>query len=85
MPARPLNDENMEPEGPCMRFISLEPRARPFLEVDDDAAAPPPVYMPAARPLEHLPKIQMPEFQGKKGVPAQMWCETLTRFKICTN
>jgi hypothetical protein len=23
----------------------------------------------------------MPEFQGKKGVPAQMWLESLTRFQ----
>jgi hypothetical protein len=81
MPARPLNDENMEPEGPRMRSISLEPRARPFFEAGDGAAAPPPVYVPAARPLGNLPKIQMPEFQGKKGVPTQMWLESLTRFQ----
>jgi hypothetical protein len=61
MPARPLNDENMEPEGPRMRSISLEPRTRPFFEAGDGAAAPPPVYEPAARPLGNLPKIQMPE------------------------
>jgi hypothetical protein len=81
MPACPLNDENMEPEGPRMRSISLEPRARPFFEVGDRAAAPPPVYVPAARPLGKLSKIQMPEFQGKKGVFAQMWLESLTRFQ----
>lgn len=63
----------MEPEGPRVRSISLKPRMRPFFEVGDSAAAPPPVYVPAACPLANLPKIQMPEFQGKKGVPAQMW------------
>jgi hypothetical protein len=81
MHARPLNDENMEPEGPRMRSISLEPYARPFFEAGDGAAAPPPVYVPAARPLGNLPKIQMLEFQGKKGVPAQMWLESLTRIQ----
>jgi hypothetical protein len=81
MPAHPLNDETMEPEGPRVRSISLEPRARPFFEVGDDAAAPPPIYVPAARPLGNLSKIQIPEFQGKKGVPAQMWLESLTRFQ----
>jgi hypothetical protein len=35
----------------------------------------------AARPLGKLPKIQMHEFQGKKGVPAQMWLESLSRFQ----
>jgi hypothetical protein len=64
-----------------MRSISLEPRARPFFEIGDGAAAPPPVYVPAARPLGNLLKVQMPEFQGKKGVPAQMWLESLTRFQ----
>jgi hypothetical protein len=81
MPARPENDENMEPQGPRMRSISLEPRWRPFLEDGGGAAAPPPVYVPAARPLGNLPKIQMPEFKGKKGVPAQMWLESLPRFQ----
>jgi hypothetical protein len=81
MPARPENDENMEPQGPRMRSISLEPRGRPFFEDGGGAAAPPPVYVPAARPLGNLPKIQMPEFEGKKGVPAQMWLESLPRFQ----
>jgi hypothetical protein len=81
MPARPSNDKKMEPEGPRMRSISLDTRVRPFFEVGDGAAAPPPVYVPAARPLGNLPKIQMPEFQGKKGVPAQMWLESITRFQ----
>jgi hypothetical protein len=81
MPARPENDENMEPQGPRMRSISLEPRGRPFFEDGGGAAAPPPVYVPAARPLGNLPKIQMPEFKGKKGVPAQMWLESLPRFQ----
>jgi hypothetical protein len=81
MPARPENDENMEPQGPRMRSISLEPRGRPFFEEGGGAAAPPPVYVPAARPLGNLPKIQMPEFKGKKGVPAQMWLESLPRFQ----
>src|SRR6476646_5586590 len=81
MPARPLNDENMEPEGPRMRSISLEPRARRFFQDGDGAAAPPPVYVPAARPMGNLPKIQMHEFQGKKGVPAQMWLESVSRFQ----
>jgi hypothetical protein len=35
MPARPLNDENMEPEGPRMRSISLEPRVRSFFQAGD--------------------------------------------------
>jgi hypothetical protein len=76
MPARPLNDKNMEPEGPRMGSISLKPRARPIFEVGDGATGPTPVYVPATRPLGNLPKIQMPEFQGKKGVPAQMWLES---------
>jgi hypothetical protein len=57
MPARPENDENMEPQGPRMRSISLEPRGRPFFEDGGGAAGPPPVYVPAARPLGNLPKI----------------------------
>jgi hypothetical protein len=81
MPARPENDENMEPEGPRMRSISLEPRGRPFFEYGGGAAAPPPVYVPAARPLGNLPKIQMPEFKGTKGVPAQMWLKSLPRLQ----
>jgi hypothetical protein len=81
MPARPQNDENMEPQGPRMRSISLEPRGRPLFEEGGDATAPPPVYVPAARPLGHLPMIRMPEFKGKKGVPAQMWLESLPRFQ----
>jgi hypothetical protein len=81
MPARPQNDKNMEPEGPFMRSISLEPRGRPFFENGGGAAAPPLVYVPAARPLSNLPKIQMPEFKGIKGVPAQMWLESLPRFQ----
>jgi hypothetical protein len=81
MPARPENDENMEPEVPRMRSISLEPRGRPFFEDGGGAAAPPLVYVPAARPLGNLPKIQMPEFKGNKGVPAQMWLESLPRFQ----
>jgi hypothetical protein len=79
MHARPENDENMEPEFPRMRSIFLEPRGRPFFE--DGAAASPPVHVPAARPLGNLPKIQMPEFKGNKGVPAQMWLESLPRFQ----
>jgi hypothetical protein len=71
-PARPENDENMEPEVPRMRSISLEPRARPFFEDGGGAAAPPPVYVPAARPLDNLPKIQMVEFKSNKGVPTQI-------------
>jgi hypothetical protein len=81
MPARPENDENMEPEVPRMRSISLEPCGRPFFEDGGDAAAPPPVYVPAARPLGNLPKIQMPEFKRNKGVPAHMWLESLPRFQ----
>jgi hypothetical protein len=81
MPARPQNDENMEPEGLRVRSISLEPRGRPFFEDGGGAAAPPPVYVPAVRPLSNLPKIQMPEFKGKKGVPAQMWLKSLPRFQ----
>jgi hypothetical protein len=60
MPARPQNDENIEPKGPRLRSISLEPRGRPFFEDGGGAAAPPPVYVHAARPLSNLPKIQMP-------------------------
>jgi hypothetical protein len=81
MPARPQNDENMEPQGPRMRSISLEPCGRPFFQEGGGAAAPPPVYVPAARPLGNLPRIRMPEFKGKKGVPAQMWLESLPRFQ----
>jgi hypothetical protein len=81
MPAHAGNDENMEPEAPRMRSISLEPRGRPFFEDGGGAAAPPPVYVPAARPLGNLPEIQMPEFKGNKGVPAQMWLESLPRFQ----
>jgi hypothetical protein len=76
MPARPQNEENMEPEGQRMRSISLEPRGRPFFENGGNAPAPPLGYVHAARPLGNLPKIQMPEFKGKKGVPAQMWLES---------
>jgi hypothetical protein len=50
MPARPQHDENMEPEGLRVRSISLEPRGRTFFEDGGSAAAPPPVYVPAARP-----------------------------------
>jgi hypothetical protein len=39
-----------------------------FFDIGDGAAAPPPVYVPGARPLGNLPKIPMPEYQGKKGV-----------------
>jgi hypothetical protein len=81
MPARPQLDENMEPEGPRVRSISLEPRGRPFFEDGGGAAAPPPVYVPAARSLSNLPKIQMPEFKENKGVPAQMWLKSLPRFQ----
>jgi hypothetical protein len=64
-----------------MRSISLEPRGRPSFEDGGGAAAPPPVHVTAARPLGNLPKIHMPdEFKGKKGVPAQMWLESLPRF-----
>jgi hypothetical protein len=78
---RPQNDENREPQVPRPRSISLEPRARPFLEDGGGAAAPPLVHVPAARPMGNLPKIQMPEFKGEKGVPAQMWLESLPRFQ----
>jgi hypothetical protein len=64
-----------------MRSISLEPRGRPFFEDGGGAAGPPPVHVTAARPLGNFPKIQMPEFKGKKGVPAQMWLESLPRFR----
>jgi hypothetical protein len=64
-----------------VRSISLKPCGRPFFEDGGGAAAPPPVYVPAARPLSNLPKIQMPEFKGKKGVPAQMSLESLPRFQ----
>jgi hypothetical protein len=80
-PVRPENDENREPQIPRPRSISLEPRARPFFEDGGGAAAPPPVHVLAARPLGNLPKIQMPEFKGEKGVPAQMWLKSLPRFQ----
>jgi hypothetical protein len=31
--------------------------------------------------MGNLPNIQMPEFKGEKGVPAQMWLESLPRFQ----
>jgi hypothetical protein len=48
-PARPFNDENMEPEVPRMRSIPLEPRPRPFFEDGGGAAAPPHVFVRAGQ------------------------------------